>query len=437
MKIHNRIQRLAHRFIADRRYKYYDMFTKNLSLTKDQLTGLQNRYIQQIIEYAYNHTTYYKKLLDSAQIRPSEIRCKEDLKKIPLLTKSIIKENIDLIKSDDRHSKNLIEITSSGSTGDQALIYRSRYCDAVAKGITLRTMQLAGWNPWDSAVTAWSSLRDYRKVQNSLILRISLIVNKILYINAYRYTQTDFYVWVRKIKRSKPKVFFGSAMPTLDFANFLIEKDLNLPSIKTVITGAETLKERDTIEKAFGCQVHNHYGCNELDSIAVETDKNNLRIADDYIALNIHKNNEIVITSLHSYGFPLINYKLGDYGIVRDNDFKPDKIPLSSLDLKIGRLIEDFLAKDGSTVNSSAIASDIANRKLPIKKYQLIQNDFDDFLVNLIPEQGFSENHKTDFKKSLEEYFGQKVNIIFNHVEQIPKERSGKQLMFKRTFRQT
>lgn len=434
MKIHNYIQRLAHIVIRDKRYKYYDIFRQNLSLSKEQMRNLQDKYVQQIVKYAYNHTKYYRDMLDSLKIKPAEIKCKEDLKKLPLLTKSIIKENIDLIKSDDHHSKNLIEITSSGSTGNQAIIYRSPYCDSIAKGVILRTMQLGGWNPWDSAAAAWSSMHDYKKVQKSLILRISLIVNRILYFNAYSYTKNDFHIWVDKIKRAKSKVFFGSAMPTLDFAKFLIENNITLPSVKTVITGAETLKGRDIIEKAFRCHVHNHYGCNELESIAIETEKNNFRVADDYVALNIHDNNEIIITSLHSFGFPLINYKLGDYGILQNSVFKENNIPLSSLNLKIGRLIEDFLTKDGNIVNSSGIASDIASYKLPIKEYQLIQTNFDRFVVNFIPEQGFSQNHKTRFKNFLKEYFNQDINVTFNQVDKIPQEKSGKRLMFKRMF---
>ncbi len=434
MKIHNCIQRLAHIVVRDKRYKYYDIFRQNLSLSKEQMINLQNRYVQQIVKYAYNHTKYYRTLLDSIKIKPEEIKCKEDLRKLPILTKSIIKENIDLIKSDDHHSKNLIEITSGGSTGNQAIIYRSKYCDSIAKGVILRTMQLGGWNPWDSVTIAWSSMHDYKKIRQSLILRISLIVNRILYLNAYSYTKTDLHIWVEKINRANSKVFFGSAMPTLDFAKFLIEKNITLPSIKTVITGAETLKGRDIIERAFRCHVRNHYGCNELESIAIETEKNNLRVADDYVALNIHDNNEIIITSLHSFGFPLINYKLEDYGILQNNIFKEDNIPFSSLNLKIGRLIEDFLTKDGTIINSSAIASDIASHKLPIKQYQLIQTDFDRFVVNFIPEQGFTQNHKTSFNNFLKEYFYQDINVTFNQVDRIPQEKSGKRLMFKRMF---
>jgi len=434
MKIHNCIQRLAHVIVRDKRYKYYDIFRQNLSLSKEQMKNLQDKYVQQIVQYAYNHTKYYRKLLDSVKINPAEIKCKEDLKKLPVLTKSIIKENIGLIKSDDHHSKKLIEITSSGSTGNQSIIYRSRYCDSIAKGVILRTMQLGGWDPWDKTAIAWSSMHEYKKVQKSPVLKTSLIVNRILYFNAYSYTENDLNIWVKKIKRAKSKVFFGSAMPTLDFANFLIENNISLPSIKTVITGAETLKGRGVIEKAFGCNVHNHYGCNELDSIAIETEKNNLRVADDYIALNIHDGNEIIITSLHSFGFPLINYKLGDYGILQNDVFKEDNIPFSSLNLKVGRLIEDFLTKEGNIVNSSGIASDIAAHRLPIKEYQLIQNDFGRFVVNFVPEQGFCQNHKTRFRNLLQEYFTKDISITFNQVDKIPQEKSGKRLMFKRMF---
>jgi phenylacetate-CoA ligase len=123
--MHKPFHRFVSFLIRDKTIKYFDLFKKNLSLSKQEMIKLQNILIQKLIKHAYDQTQYYRELMDSLNIKPEDIKCKEDLKKLPILTKSTVRQNIKKIKSNDKYSKNLEEYTSSGSTGNQAVIYKS------------------------------------------------------------------------------------------------------------------------------------------------------------------------------------------------------------------------------------------------------------------------------------------------------------------------
>lgn len=121
------IQRIAYLCKNDKQFFYYDLLKKNLTISADDIIELQNNLIQKLINHAYNHTQHYKEIMDDSGLRPEDIKNKDDLKKLPVLTKSIIRKNLNKIKSKDHWSKKLELVTSGGSTGNQAVIYKSLY----------------------------------------------------------------------------------------------------------------------------------------------------------------------------------------------------------------------------------------------------------------------------------------------------------------------
>ena len=127
MKLFEKIQRIVFTLCNDFRYTYYDSLLKNLELSREEMIALQNELIKKLVMHAYYHTKYYRKLFDKEKINPKDIVTKEDLRKIPVLTKSIIRKNINEIKSDDSYGNNLKIETSGGSTGNQVVVYQSPY----------------------------------------------------------------------------------------------------------------------------------------------------------------------------------------------------------------------------------------------------------------------------------------------------------------------
>lgn len=436
MNFHNIIQRTAYFLKGDKTLTYYDQLVKNMYLSRYEMIELQNRLIRKLIDHAYYHTRYYRELMDSLCIKPEDISCKEDLRKLPILTKTKIRQNIEKLKSDDRYGTQLFEETSSGSTGCQALIYKSPYYEQMSNAGILRSFYMIGWGTSDKSFWLWSNIYYKKNFWQRVVSRIGCILNRIIVINATSFRENDLTEYVKRIEKFKPKALIGASEVILKFANYMLEHNINLPSIQIVVCTITQLKERDLIKKAFNSPVYNFYSARECYSIAIESEENILRVADDCFALNIYEKGEFIVTALHSYGFPLINYQIGDYGEQLDKPEKivPDTMPFSEVSLSIGRVSDLFITKDNRYIYASVFATLFAKNKLNAKEQQLVQTGYDTFIVNYIPDVDFNKNYTAIVTKLIQELIGYDIHVRFNEVDEIPREKSGKRLLVKRTF---
>lgn len=429
------LQRLAYRLINDRRYYYFSQFSKHLRLTRQQILQLQNKYLQRLIEHAYAHTEYYRHLFNSLNIKPGDIRTCQDLKKLPPLTKSIIRNNLEKLRSNDNYAKKMVKITSGGSTGNEAVIYKSRYFIAVTRGVELRNFLLANWHPGDKSAWIWGSPIEHGRVGGFAPKKLGLFINKRIILNAFNYSEDQFSIWVNTIKKHRPKIIYGYGGILLDFSKYLLNNQIQLDNINSVISTSEQLSEKDTIATAFNAPVYDQYGCREILGVGIESTSGNMLIADDNVCIHSTENHSLLITALHSLGFPLINYQVGDTGTKLDNIDEQDSPPFSKMSLQVGRETDNFITSQQSYVSSSSLATYISTFNLGIKKYQIIQADYKIFTVNFIPDACFDLNRfQNVVEQVLEEYFGTFLLITFNRVDNIKIEPSGKTRLFKRTF---
>ena len=77
--------------------------------------------LSDLIHYAYDHVSYYKKIFDDNNIDVTSIKAPEDLKNLPVLTKDVIQENSMMFVSDEYQkypkNENIVLKRTSGSTG--------------------------------------------------------------------------------------------------------------------------------------------------------------------------------------------------------------------------------------------------------------------------------------------------------------------------------
>lgn len=73
--------------------------------SQSELEEYQNEKLRQLIKHAYNHTQYYNDLFKKLNLKPSDIKTKEDLHKIPIITKDELRTNIKNGKKGCRVSK--------------------------------------------------------------------------------------------------------------------------------------------------------------------------------------------------------------------------------------------------------------------------------------------------------------------------------------------
>ncbi|MBW2359149.1 MAG: phenylacetate--CoA ligase [Deltaproteobacteria bacterium] len=66
---------------------------KTECLSRDEMTGIQEKSLKQTVKYAYEKVPFYKQLLDEKGIRAEEIKTIEDISLLPFTTKSDLRYN--------------------------------------------------------------------------------------------------------------------------------------------------------------------------------------------------------------------------------------------------------------------------------------------------------------------------------------------------------
>ena len=121
-------------------------------------------------------------------------------------------------------------------------------------------------------------------------------------------------------------------------------------------------------------------------------------LTDDIVLLNINKNNEFLLTPLFSFGFPLINYKVGDMGEQLSKKSMNNCYPFPKMNLSIGRVTDNFLNIKNSKISTSAISTYLSTLNLGIKEHQIIQINYTEFVINFISQK---EMNKDNYYKKI------------------------------------
>ncbi|KOR86518.1 hypothetical protein AM233_22705 [Bacillus sp. FJAT-22058] len=414
-------------------------FKKMLSFLNDskyysynELENYQNERLKKIIEHSYKNVPYYNRVFNSIKLKPEDIKSKEDLWKIPVLTKNDVKKNFNDLKA-----KNIPKLfmnigKTSGTTGTPAQFYRDLYSINFENAIV--------WRQWLSSGVKRNSkiaiIRGNNIIPNNQLLPPFWKIDKIqkhIEFSSFHMSEENLEHYINKIKEYSPEALQSYPSTAYILAKKLdkLNEQINL---KSVFTSSEPIYsyQRELIEKVFGCKIWDYYGMAERVISATECSAHNgLHINEEYGITEFISNNVIspkegimVGTSLQNFGMPLIRYVTNDYGKLQEN--------LCTCGMQ-HRLIypietkeEDMIiTKDGRWISPSIITHAF-KAIVNVSKSQVVQHDYDKFEVLLVPEVGFSKNEKLKLLEGLKERFGNSSSITINLVDDIPRTKNGK-----------
>ena len=141
---------------------------------------------------------------------------------------------------------------------------------------------------------------------------------------------------------------------------------------------------------------------------------------------------DIVITSLKNKGMPLIRYFVSDIGKI-DHSICECGMVSPRLYLGGARSIDILYAMDGSMISAPPLS--LTTRDLySIKKVQYVQKSPKYLEVNIVTDHTGDESVSRIMGDRLKRIFGDGMEIRFNYVDEIERERSGKYRLTKRLF---
>lgn len=418
--------------------KYIHHFEKTQWMTKHEIEADQLRRFTKLIRFAYSHSDYYRKLYDEHSVDVNNALSKDDLLKIPFLEKDALKYNSDEVLVSD-HKRRTSKKTTGGSTGQAVTVIKDRDSMARQDAAMWRSLRWFGIDVGDKQARFWGIPIDVKTRWKNIL--IDMLMNRIR-LSAFDFNDQSMESYYNRIVKFRPAYFYGYVHMIRMFAQFCEhnKKDVKNLRLKGIVTTSEPLMDdtRKYIESVFGCPVINDYGSGEVGPIAYECPDGGFHLMADNLLVEIitkegshacdGESGEVVVTELNNFVCPMIRYNMKDIAVVSASKCACGRgLPLVSAIL--GRDRDMLSGLNGNQVHGAYInyiVQECINHGFYFKEYQVIQKKENLIIFKMVVDNSFSDQSFILIERLLKSKLGLQMNIQFDIVDHIEREKSGK-----------
>lgn len=350
----------------------------------------EKRFIE-IFRRAYTKSDFYKNLYRNAGISIEDIQCVDDIKKLPIVTKDMIRCNRDDFLTVPKWK--VFKSNTSGTTGTPLTVYEDMS--------TIRRF----------AAYLYTSRKQYGFIQGMPLVSLrgtldrnvkamKIHISNTLYLSSYNINDNTIKEYVNLINKHNPVAIEGYPSSLYALALVLRTNEMSL-SIPYTFTSSETLHgyQRALIEEYLHTNIYDRYGMTEKTISLVESiDHAYYEEAPGFSIVETTEDGE-VCTSLLNEAFPLIRYKSNDLLEVlsKENEFSGIRVG------KIWGRNDDFLICKDKTRIKRIFIKDCKN----ILACQWIQKEEGKVLIKIVPDSLFSRNDELDVIRKTQERVGE------------------------------
>lgn len=416
---------------------HLNLLEKSQWWTISELKRFQFQRLQSLLTHAYRNVPYYHRTFKTLSLKPADIKNSSDINKLPVLTKDIIRKNLNDLIAKNYPRNTLIPSATGGSSGEPMKFFIDTDWKAWNMAAANREWNWAGYNIGDKMTYLWAAPQD---VSDQLKLKVKLfnLLNRTMFLDANQLTEKTLDDYIKILKTFKPKVINSYSSAIYLMAQYMEKKGISDIRPESILTSCEMLfdYQRKIIEKNFHCKVFDYYSgrdtsfhaaeCQEhtgyhmtIENALTEFLKDNQPVAYDEFG-------KIIITDLSNYAMPFIRYEIGDLGKPSD-EHCPCGRRLPLMKEISGRIRDIITTKDGKYIPGVFFSTLFYDKKgtKGIKQYQFIQKTKDHSILKIVKGEDFSYKELDKIIEKIHEQCGEmKIEIEF--VESIPPTPSGK-----------
>jgi phenylacetate-CoA ligase len=335
--------------------------------SREDMQNLQLARLKETVKRCYENVPFHRENFDRAGVKPEDIRCLEDIRRLPFMKKTDLRENypfklfaVDLSQVIRIHG-------SSGTKGKPTVVGYTRKDIKNWAEIVARAICCAGGRPGDIFHNAYG----YGLFTGGLGLHYGM---EYLGMTAVPVSGGNTPRQVTLIEDFKPRGISGTPSYILNLVEEMERRgmDPRETSLEYGIFGAEPWSEemRRQLEEKLRIKAVDIYGLSEVmgPGVAIECHEaqDGLHIAEDHFLAEVidpdtgevlpwGAEGELVFTSLTKEAFPVIRYRTGDIASLH-----PEKCKCGRTTLRMSRIkgrVDDMLIIRGVNVFPTEIES--------------------------------------------------------------------------------
>ena len=400
--------------------------------TPAKVKAWQDARLQAFLAHAYQHTAYYRQVFDSLGLKPEDIRTKEDLQKLPVITKETVNAHYEEFIPDNLSSFRYRLCRSGGTTG----VPIQYYCDENVWGY-VTAARIYHWRKtgyrYGDAFIALGSASLFSKAP-SLPRRIYDKLRNEHPLNCVNMTDEVCEGYCEYIDKNRIHYIYGYAAAIYMFADYVRRTGAVLPEIKGVFTTSENLTDhyRETIEQVFRCRVMDCYGARDAGINAYEDGYHRYRIGYNAIVelVDAIEENEgsVVTTNILNYAFPLIRYRFGD---------EAELIPDDEVEGYNGQMLRRILGRSSHVLrlenghHLTATGISMIMKEFDIKAFDIRKTGENQVLLRIQTIPGkYTDGQEAEIVKTFKRYLGDDCTLDIEYVAQFEPNANGKRTYF-------
>ncbi len=407
----------------------------------ERIEHLQQRRLRSMIQHAYDTVPFYRQVMEERRLRPHDFRTAADLEALPLIDGIEVRENGEqFLSSSYRDRPKLTLQTSSAYTYVQKLIHWDdeallrRLITAERDREVLNRLLGKGWGqvqvfllPENSVSLKTRTFWDGRTVTpHSLAHRFFLSPER------------PFDEVIAQINTIRPQVVFSYGSYAEEFFHFVAESTPQIALPRVWMYGGDMLSEaaREFIEKNFDCMIYSTYQAVETSKIGFQCERRQgfhlnidlcaLRLVDES-GKNVKpgEEGEVVISNLYNRATVLLNYRLGDRGILAP-DLCSCGRSLPLLEQLKGRVSETIRLPNGRRIDTETLSLSFKDELGPSLLAQLSQTGPDQVLWRIVPSLSADREELAQQVLEKSRFLLGNVEVRVEFLEKIPRTPAGK-----------
>jgi phenylacetate-CoA ligase len=415
-------------------YDYLKFLTDFDTWPLEKKLDYQRQELIKFIFYAYENSKFYRELYKDIDI--ASIKSVVDLKVLPIVDKEMLRQNIEDVVTIPRQKA--VEGHTGGTTGKSLVVLmtpedmmkRMAMLDyfKARVGFIHRKMRRATFNgkhivpPKQKAKVYW---------------RYNAACKQMIY-SSFHITEDSMKYYVESLNRFKPHAIDGFFMSMCDIAGYIERHNIKLEFHPIAIfPTSETLTQtgRELLERVFKCRVFDQYASSEGAPFVTECPNQtpHIELASGVFEHFVEGSDEVLVTSFTTHGTPLIRYRIGD-SMKFENEKASCKCGIQApIVLEIqGRRLDFLYTADGAKINAGNVSNLFKNMPNALIRAQAVQEKIDEVLIRLeVDKRLYKPEYDGLLREEFLHKFGAGTKIIIEHVDEIPREKSGKFRMIK------
>lgn len=360
-----------------------------------------------------------------------EIPSDLDIREIPIIDKSIVLQNYDQLLQEKPYYIG----KSSGTTGQPLAIPFSMQAYQKEYAFWWYHRSFGGVTRGEKVATIAGHKVIHVNTKKPPFWVMNHAENQ-LFFSSYHLSNENLRYYIKALNRFKPTFIHGYPSSIYLLAHYISENEINLEfQPKMIVTASETTLDfqKRAIENAFRCKNYIWYGNTECCGHITECPRGKLHIQPyhSFVRIVDEQGNDvqpgeegcIAATNFTNMAFPLINYNIKDVvRLSREQDCSCGKGG-RVVDYVVGRIEDYIVTPEGRLVGR--LDHLFKNAKY-VRSAQVEQKAVNEVIIRIEKEEKFSSEIERVIYDEARSRLGDKIQIVFDYVDEIPKDTNGK-----------